>query len=62
MNAIYERRLAAGDTGGELADAGGSGHLALYVPSDEQQRLGSLHANQLHFQVSQDGARFIHKA
>jgi len=56
VNAVYERGLVAGATGGKLLGAGGSGYLALYVPEENSERFRKRFTSKLPIRISSIGA------
>lgn len=62
INAVYARALNAGATGGKLLGAGGSGYIALYVPSEKLTEFDSVFQQQLGYHISSTGASVIHES
>ncbi len=62
VDAIYERGISAGASGGKLLGAGGSGYLAFYVPNGASERFTTVFPEQLAFKLSNQGAGIIHES
>ena len=62
VDAIYERGISSGATGGKLLGAGGSGYLAFYVPTDASGQFTTVFSEQLAFTLSNQGAGIIHES
>ena len=62
IDALYERGLAAGATGGKLLGAGGSGYVAFYVPETAHQRFSEQMPKELPFSIASEGAGVIHES
>jgi D-glycero-alpha-D-manno-heptose-7-phosphate kinase len=61
IDALYERALDAGATGGKIAGAGGGGFLLLFCPPDRQSavRQALVHLKELPFALERDGTKVI---
>jgi D-glycero-alpha-D-manno-heptose-7-phosphate kinase len=61
IDALYERALDAGATGGKIAGAGGGGFLLLFCPPDRQStvRQALSHLKELPFALERDGTKVI---
>jgi D-glycero-alpha-D-manno-heptose-7-phosphate kinase len=61
LDAMYDRALAAGATGGKIAGAGGGGFLLLHCPLARQDAVRARmdHWRELHFRLERDGTRAI---
>ncbi len=64
IDALYERALDAGATGGKIAGAGGGGFLLLYCPPDRQSAVREVLADmkELPFGLERDGTKVIFNA
>jgi len=62
IDALYLKALNAGATGGKLLGAGGSGYLALYVPSGVSTDFDSAFPQQMSYHISSTGAGVIHES
>jgi D-glycero-alpha-D-manno-heptose-7-phosphate kinase len=62
IDALYERGMAAGATGGKLLGAGGSGYLAFYVPAEAHEQFSKQMPKDLPFSIAADGAGVIHES
>lgn len=62
IDALYERGLTAGATGGKLLGAGGSGYVAFYVPEGAHQRFSEQMPKELPFSIAPEGAGVIHES
>lgn len=64
IDALYERALDAGATGGKIAGAGGGGFLLLFCPPDRQSavRAALSHLKELPFALERDGTKVIFNA
>ncbi len=64
IDALYERALDAGATGGKIAGAGGGGFLLLYCPPDRQSAVRDVLADmkELPFSLERDGTKVIFNA
>jgi len=64
IDALYERALDAGATGGKIAGAGGGGFLLLYCPLDRQSavRESLSEMKELPFSLERDGTKVIFNA
>lgn len=62
VDAVYDRGIAAGATGGKLLGAGGSGYLAFYVPAEHTARFTASFPTELAFRISSRGAGVIHES
>jgi D-glycero-alpha-D-manno-heptose-7-phosphate kinase len=62
VDELYEHGRSHGATGGKLLGAGGSGYLAFYVPSAENQRFTTAMPTPLTFTISPTGAGVIHES
>jgi len=64
IDALYERALDAGATGGKIAGAGGGGFLLLYCPPSHQEavREALSEMKELPFSLERDGTKVIFNA
>ena len=62
IDLLYAKALNAGATGGKLLGAGGSGYLAVYVPTDAAIDFDALFPEQLSYHISAAGAGVIHES
>lgn len=62
VDAVYERGVNAGATGGKLLGAGGSGYVAFYVPANNIERFKSDFPEELQFRISTRGAGIVHES
>jgi D-glycero-alpha-D-manno-heptose-7-phosphate kinase len=62
VDALYERGLTLGATGGKLLGAGGSGYLAFYVPDSAHERFRAALPGHFDFAISAQGAGIIHES
>ena len=64
IDALYERALDAGATGGKIAGAGGGGFLLLYCPPDRQSSVREVltEMQELPFSLERDGTKVIFNA
>ena len=64
IDALYERALDAGATGGKIAGAGGGGFLLLYCPPDRQSAVREVLAGmrEMPFSLERDGSKVIFNA
>ena len=64
IDALYERALDAGATGGKIAGAGGGGFLLLYCPPDRQSAVREVlpEMKELPFSLERDGTKVIFNA
>lgn len=62
IDAVYEKAMAAGATGGKLLGAGGGGFLLFYVEPDKQKKVSEALEKLLHvpFEFETAGTRVIH--
>ncbi|HID12166.1 MAG TPA: GHMP kinase [Candidatus Latescibacteria bacterium] len=63
LDALYDRALKAGATGGKISGAGGGGFLLLYVPRHKhdgvRRAMEELSLRELPFMLEQDGSKVI---
>lgn len=64
IDALYERALDAGATGGKIAGAGGGGFLLLYCPPDRQSSVREVLSGmrEMPFNLERDGSKVIFNA
>lgn len=62
VDETYDQGLAAGATGGKLLGAGGSGYMAFYVPTKNEEKFTALFPTELNFRVSSRGAGVVHES
>ncbi len=64
IDALYERALDAGATGGKIAGAGGGGFLLLYCPPDRQPAVREVLSGmrEMPFSLERDGSKVIFNA
>jgi len=64
IDALYERALDAGATGGKIAGAGGGGFLLLYCPPDRQSAVREVlsEMREMPFSLERDGSKVIFNA
>lgn len=62
VDEVYDQGLAAGATGGKLLGAGGSGYLAFYVPTGNEEKFSTKFPMELNFRISSQGAGVIHES
>lgn len=60
VDEAYAHGLTAGATGGKLLGAGGSGYLALYVPSSAREQFDAKIPRGLNYRITHQGAGVIH--